>query len=388
MPDSPPPQRMLTRQALYDLVWARPITSVAADLDLDPAALRSLCIEHEVPRPRAGHWSRIRAGHQVPPPPLVPASQVALEVIRWRDHVPPEAPALDEAKPALDEAKPAVDDAKLAAIQAKVERLVARTQVALRAGPPDHRGLRATSAPGTFDVAVDEGNVERVLAFLRLLAVDLLRRGARFADGEAQRSRGVMAVVGDEHVPFAIKEIVHQESTQRAAGTQDFVFGEDGLLAPRYIYSPTGRLVLHIGASDSWAPHSCLREGKRLLDARLSEASGAFFAQARRQVERREERARSEREEAANRRRLEEERARREAEASQEQSLLATAGAWDRARLLRRFIAAATRAAAERGLQPAEQLELRRWTDRAIQIAQRMDPLASDALWTSRGLSR
>lgn len=374
MPDSPPPQRTLTRQSLYELVWARPIGAVAADLDLEPTALRRLCIEHNVPRPRSGHWSRVRAGHLVPPPGLAPASREDLELVSWRDPIPPKPPG--------------VDDAKLAAIQVKAERLLASTRAALRSGPPDHRGLRATSAPGSFVVAIDEANVERVLEFLGLLSVDLQRRGVNFAEDDTQRYKGLVAVVAGERVPFSIKEIVHQRSTHAADGAPDFVIGEDGFLSPPYIYSPTGRLVLHIGDPEAWGLHARLREGKRLLDARLSEASLAFFVQARLQAERRDDRARTAHEAEEHRRRLDEERVRREVEAAQERSLLAAAVAWDRARLLRQFIAATTRDADKRGLQPAEQVELQEWKEWALRIAHRLDPLAQDAPWAASRQTR
>jgi len=55
-------RRELTRGVLYDLVWARPMTKVAADLGLSDVALKKICRKHKVPTPGRGYWAKLAAG--------------------------------------------------------------------------------------------------------------------------------------------------------------------------------------------------------------------------------------------------------------------------------------------------------------------------------------
>ncbi len=41
----------LTRQTLYQSVWAQPMTKVAAGLGISDVALRKICVKHNVPVP-------------------------------------------------------------------------------------------------------------------------------------------------------------------------------------------------------------------------------------------------------------------------------------------------------------------------------------------------
>ncbi|MGA7647679.1 MAG: hypothetical protein WBW01_14295, partial [Terriglobales bacterium] len=63
----------LTRQTLYQSVWAQPMTKVAAGLGISDVALRKICIKHNVPVPGIGYWAKVAAGKtvtQVPLPPI------------------------------------------------------------------------------------------------------------------------------------------------------------------------------------------------------------------------------------------------------------------------------------------------------------------------------
>ncbi|CAN7577280.1 TetR/AcrR family transcriptional regulator [Phenylobacterium sp. LjRoot164] len=63
----------LTRQQLYDRVWAAPMREVAAELGLSGGGLAKICDRLLIPYPPRGHWARAKAGRAAEPPPL-PAS--------------------------------------------------------------------------------------------------------------------------------------------------------------------------------------------------------------------------------------------------------------------------------------------------------------------------
>jgi len=52
----------ISRQELYDLVWLKPLSILAKDLDVSDAVLSKACRHSGIPRPGAGHWAKLKAG--------------------------------------------------------------------------------------------------------------------------------------------------------------------------------------------------------------------------------------------------------------------------------------------------------------------------------------
>jgi len=64
--------REFTRSEFYDLVWTRPVKSVAADIGISDVALVKHCKKANIPVPGRGYWARKQAGKstvQIPLPP-------------------------------------------------------------------------------------------------------------------------------------------------------------------------------------------------------------------------------------------------------------------------------------------------------------------------------
>src|SRR5688572_28928312 len=55
----------LTREQLYDLVWSRPMTQIAAEFGMSSVAFAKYCEAADVPRPERGYWRRIACGLKV-----------------------------------------------------------------------------------------------------------------------------------------------------------------------------------------------------------------------------------------------------------------------------------------------------------------------------------
>jgi len=49
----------ISREALYELVWSKPMTSVAKDLGISDVMLGKMCKEQLVPRPPRGYWANL-----------------------------------------------------------------------------------------------------------------------------------------------------------------------------------------------------------------------------------------------------------------------------------------------------------------------------------------
>lgn len=63
---------MISREELYKLVWAEPMTKVAARFDVSGSYLARMCTLLNVPRPERGYWAKMAVG-KAPAQPLLPA---------------------------------------------------------------------------------------------------------------------------------------------------------------------------------------------------------------------------------------------------------------------------------------------------------------------------
>lgn len=72
--------KTLTRNALYKLVWSKPMSSVAEKLGLSPNGLAKICDRLLIPYPTRGHWSKARAD-QAERPPLPHAPDIDQDVV-------------------------------------------------------------------------------------------------------------------------------------------------------------------------------------------------------------------------------------------------------------------------------------------------------------------
>lgn len=56
---------LLSRKELYDKVWNIPLTTLSKEYNLSDNGLRKICIKHNIPLPKAGHWSKLKHGKQI-----------------------------------------------------------------------------------------------------------------------------------------------------------------------------------------------------------------------------------------------------------------------------------------------------------------------------------
>lgn len=85
----------LTREALYTLVWSKPMRELAPKLNISDTGLAKLCKGHNIPSPPQGHWLKIEHGRKVNQPPL----PVALKSMPSIIQLPKTKTALDPTMP-------------------------------------------------------------------------------------------------------------------------------------------------------------------------------------------------------------------------------------------------------------------------------------------------
>jgi hypothetical protein len=109
----------ISRESLYDLVWAEPVRVVAERLGVSDVWLKKCCSKASVPVPDRGYWAKLRAGKTVTRralPPRAPGAPtevtIGAEPQRYRWPLDPEAElaAPPPVEPAFDEPIEAVTE--------------------------------------------------------------------------------------------------------------------------------------------------------------------------------------------------------------------------------------------------------------------------------------
>ncbi|HEX5264246.1 MAG TPA: TetR family transcriptional regulator [Phenylobacterium sp.] len=88
LPDAPsaaekPPTVSMSRRALFDLVWSKPLTVIAEDLSITRNGLAKVCDRLLIPYPGRGYWSKPKAVRQAGRPSLPPAPELADETVSF-----------------------------------------------------------------------------------------------------------------------------------------------------------------------------------------------------------------------------------------------------------------------------------------------------------------
>ena len=65
---------LLTRQELYERVWATPMRLLAKEFGLSDVGLAKICRKHNISRPPLGYWAKVAHGQSPERPPLPAAS--------------------------------------------------------------------------------------------------------------------------------------------------------------------------------------------------------------------------------------------------------------------------------------------------------------------------
>lgn len=326
----------LDRDALYKLVWEKPLTRIAEELGVKALDIAAECDDLDVPRPAAGYWSKLAHG-KAPERPALPVraeGETREAVLSKGTALPPEAAAPAEAEAAAPPEDDAAthpedeDEVPTVTVPPLPQSLHPAVAALRKALERRDRGL----ASGDAELDVTAATRDRALGILDALARVLSSRGHTFRVDEKPKHgprHSLQVVVAGETIGIRM--------TERAKE----VAREPGAPGRKYDYVPSGRLriVLHaergLASSTQWAD----RRG-RSLEELLGRLVLAIEETAAAQEPRR-------REEEEERRQREEEWARREYawrrgpyREALGQDLLTMAANWSKAETILAFLRA------------------------------------------------
>ncbi len=341
----------LTRQELYDLVWARPMTKVATDLGISDVGLKKVCAKHRIPVPGRGYWAKLEADrpvkqvrlHQVGDPNInriiirgAPERRLPLEVQKAK-------------RQAVASEKMAEKKVTVTGGDATHHPVAVQTAKMLEKAKMDDQGLCCAHGPKCFPVSVAPVNIPRAIAIIDALANAAEQRGYMI---DAEENSVCLRVNGEQigfsfvekverrpHKPTP-EEIARREQAQRARSWEAH-YNLFQLGRQQWDYFPTGTLALELDQSYHDGLRRRWSDGKtQRLEDLLNDFFAGVVAYAAAEKVRREERERWKRElEEAERRRVVQEQ-RRQREASRREFLVKRMGAWEKAERIDRFIQA------------------------------------------------
>jgi hypothetical protein len=399
----------LSRQDLYELVWAKPMTELAQDFGLSDVALAKRCRKLAVPVPGRGYWARVAAG-QTPRQPALrkraeqPMDCTALTFDAPREETPQLAPG---EPPDQNPLRDKVQNLGLVYCDDLLQSSPAVKRTAVRLKPPWRRDIawnRGERNGPVLSVDVSEACADRALRVCERILTGATALGwayripSKKEDPRSHRYRhesdsetpafGCFDVEGE---PLALRIDERNQRIEHVLTDDEKARKRRGVLfySPRWDHRPSGELRLHLTRADSTYVRRTWKDGARLkledqvktvLLALLDEAL-AMKAERERQRLAEIERRRQENLEM-------EQSARRAANAKLVQALETQAGAWLRARFLRSYLRALRRAVGNATLETERQGHTIDFIQWAQHYVDQLDPLRATPCHAARRRSK
>lgn len=308
----------ISRDKLYEAVWSRPMTKVAAEYGVTSTALKKTCNRHKIPTPERGYWAKLEHDKPVRRVSLPKLNDARLEQVRISGTSAPNLPeqvskAGTEARERLMKASElAVAEGATGSLVEELPSLGA-TRRAISKARPDASGFTSAQGRGIVSLKIAPGSADRSL--------QLLARLFALADTEGYRPKisdtGLELATEDVSIAFGIEERPRKTSHEPTAAelkrkADNLRWGNSRDPWSKYDYSPSGRLAIVIQANLWSGLRRTWSDGKtQKVEAMLPEIvaglaeHGALLRERRRVAEeserqRQEAEARRKREEAFN----------------------------------------------------------------------------------------
>lgn len=244
----------VSREKLYEEVWSRPMTKVAAEYGVTSTALKKTCNRHKIPTPERGYWAKLEHDKPVRRVSLPKLADARLDQVRISGTSTPDLPE-QVSKAGIEARERLTTASELAAAGATdfpVEEppILGATRRAISKARPDAAGFTSAQGRGIVSLKIAPGSADR--------ALQLLSRLFALAETEGYRSKvsdtGLELATEDVSIAFGIEErpskTTHEPSAaelKRRDDNRRYGISKDPW--PKYDYSPSGRLAIVIQAN-------------------------------------------------------------------------------------------------------------------------------------------
>jgi len=279
----------ITRETLYQLVWAKPLTILAEEFGISDVGLAKICKRLNVPRPFRGYWQLVAAGRKIAIPPLQSArnddpTSAVISPETYRSHFAPQEPAVLDRINAETLPRNRIE---VSTTLRCAHPLTREARDAIEGGYTDscHR-MRAAwsvrSGDGCLDIGVSKKTLHRALRIMDALVKALEARGCEITFDKGRAA----CQVDEERVHFYLWETVkrsEREPTEKDKA-QPWRFDKSE-------FTPTGELTLTLDESCAERKNWRDRKKKQLEDQLNDIVVGIFLTAEKlrlREVERRD----------------------------------------------------------------------------------------------------
>jgi hypothetical protein len=358
--------RELSREELYELVWAKPAIELAKEFGISDVAIAKTCKRLNVPKPTAGYWRKLETGQKPKRPALPRAGQKPLIVhgkqVRRKAKPQPFAGVPEDQRiyvsEELDNPHPMIRAAKRA----------------LEKSGMDTYGWLQDSWPNRspLNLRVSSASLDRALRLLDALLKAAYKKGYTL-----QADATSMLVVDGERVRIRFKEKTTKKKRELTRVEQALPYWQQ---PSSYIYTPAGQFVimLDIPLKYDLSPFQSWQDGQdRPLEHRLHEILEALVPARRAVIADREAWAERELRREEERKQQWEIERRRQEEQQRRDALEQQAISWRRSHAIRDFLNAVQERWRRDGGVDARGTSWLAW---AAQCADLLDPLENGQL--------
>ena len=195
----------MTREALYDLVWQRPISKLAPEFGTTPYWLRKICHDHDIPTAPNEWWFAKEYGRQAVQTPLPKDSQFAGQMIT----IPPGRPR-PELSPERMEATAKATEATAKAKKITSTRAmpqIAKDMIAeLKGSEPNEHGSIHLDSPTSFKFSFNKAELPRVIEIISQLVPAVLELGFEIKSTD----KGARIVAEGYEIPVYVRAFLKQ----------------------------------------------------------------------------------------------------------------------------------------------------------------------------------
>lgn len=368
----------LTREELYELVWAEPMHTLAPRYGISDVALKKHCKRMRVPTPWRGYWAKKAAGKTLrrTPLPKLPASVPAssMTVVFGRPAKPPADEAAETTGPVADQERfEALSENRLTVpeLLSNPHPLVAASILLFRKAKSDGQHRLMPSGKKCLNLSVSLGSADLAMLIYDTLLKALDQRGYAVDILVNEQGAVTRVRIGEEYVGIGIDERVDRVERPRDPKSKQLSHFKE------YDYVPTGRLSLRIQETYLRTRRTWSDGAKQRVETCLNDLVVGLVAAAEELKQQRLEREARHREYLAEQERQRAAEERRQREAARVRALNADLVAWRKSQAIRQYAAAMRAAAAEANLLD-EDSDLSKWLRWVEAYADRLDPIGSE----------
>ena len=250
----------LTRQKLYDLVWAKPTRTLASELGISDSMIGKICKKHSIPKPPLGYWSRLSNGYKDKITPLPISKDPNLESIQINpeNKDTPQAEFPDDVARLLSYEDSQENKITIPERLGKIHPLIASAKKTMLDDKYTNDGL-LQSYRDELHLCVSKANLDRAIKILATLVNAFEIRGFNFSIGNDVSPNFKLPAVEifGQQIEFRIQERLKKTTIDSLEQIQDKQLRQRhsyGFKAGQSCLLPSGELYFQI---DSYVSIRC-----------------------------------------------------------------------------------------------------------------------------------